>query len=231
MTAKKIGLLGGTFDPVHYGHLQLAESALKECRLDKVVFIPSAQPPHKNSAAVTPFKHRLAMLTLAGEGIDGFECNAIEGLLPKPSYTIDTLRALREYYHSDCRLYFMIGADAFLDILTWKLHQEVLDSVNIILSRRKGYKEAQLSDLLRKLGYKTGDSPCYWTDGKKDVYILEKTPEDLSSSEIRRKIGQGGAVQLFLPKAVIEYIQKHKLYHSEKGEKTFSDLHGCQEKC
>ena len=115
MTTRKIGLLGGTFDPIHYGHLQLAESALVECKLDKVVFIPSALPPHKNGAVITSFRHRLAMLSLAGQGFNGFECNAIEGDLPKPSYTIDTLRELLKHYKSDCQLYFMIGADAFLD--------------------------------------------------------------------------------------------------------------------
>jgi nicotinate-nucleotide adenylyltransferase len=218
VTYRKIGLLGGTFDPIHYGHFQLAEAALKECRLDKVVFIPSAQPPHKNCASVTPFKHRLAMLTLAGEGINGFECNAIEGRLPKPSYTIDTLRVLQEYYQSDCQLYFMIGADAFLDIMTWKSHLEVLDSMNIILSRRKGYKEAQLADLLKKLGCKAGDGSSYWTDCQKNIYILDKTPEDLSSSTIRNKIRQGASVEQFLPESVINYIQKHKLYQLDNKQ-------------
>lgn len=216
MTLSKIGLLGGTFDPVHHGHLQLAESALKECNLDKVVFIPSARPPHKDSVSVTPFRHRVAMLTLAGKCLNGFECNPIEDILPKPSYTIDTLRALRDYYQSDCQLYFMIGADAFLDILTWKSHQKVLDSVNIIISRRKGYKEEQLSNFLRKLGYEEKGDSCSWTDCKKNIYILKKTPDGLSSSGIRRKIQRGDDVQRFLPESVISYIQKNKLYCSEK---------------
>ena len=214
MTLRKIGLLGGTFDPVHYGHLQLAESALKECNLDKVVFIPSAQPPHKETVSITPFKHRVAMLTLAGKSLNGFECSSIEGVLPKPSYTIDTLWALREYYQSDCQLYFMIGSDAFLDILTWKSHLELLESVNIILSPRKGYKETQLCDLLKKLGYKTSDGSSYWSNSKKDIYILEKIPEGLSSSGIRRKIHRGDDVESFLPERVMSYIRKHKLYHS-----------------
>jgi nicotinate-nucleotide adenylyltransferase len=227
VTSSKIGLLGGTFDPVHYGHLQLAESALKECRLDKIVFIPSAQPPHKNGALITSFRHRLAMLALAITGINGFECNAIEDTLPKPSYTIDTLRELRKYYESDCQLYFLIGADAFLDILTWKSPQQILHSVNIILSQRKGYKSAQLSDLLKKLGYKASDLSWYGEDGKKDIYILEKTPEDHSSSDIRTMIRKGEPVQRFLPKSVIEYIEKNKLYKSEKAGETSCDRHDC----
>jgi nicotinate-nucleotide adenylyltransferase len=212
--SQKIGLLGGTFDPIHYGHLQLAATALEECSLDKVVFIPSAQPPHKNGTLLTSFRHRLAMLTLAVQDRNGFECNDIEGTLPKPSYTIDTLQVLLKHYKSDCRLYFMIGADAFLDILTWKSHQEVLHSVNIILSQRKGYRGVQLSGLLKKLGYKPSEGSWHGDDGQKEIYILKKTPDDHSSSGIRTLIGEGESIQRFSPKSVIEYIHKYKLYQS-----------------
>lgn len=218
MTIDKIGLLGGTFDPVHYGHLQLAEAALVECQLDKVVFIPSAEPPHKNSTSVTSFRHRLAMLNLAGHGIKGFECNAIEGLLPKPSYTIDTLRVLQKYYQNDSLLYFMIGADAFLDILSWKSHQEVLRSVYIILSQRKGYRDVELADLLKKLGYKENRHSWIGDDGKKDISLLERTPDDQSSSVIRALIGKGESVERYLPDSVIEYIKKNKLYQDAYHE-------------
>ncbi len=221
MTSRKIGLLGGTFDPVHNGHLQLAESALKEYRLEKVVFIPSAQPPHKKCDSITSFSHRMAMLTLAGQSVKGFECNAIEGILPKPSYTIDTLRELRRHYQTDCQLYFIIGADAFLDILTWKAHQEVLRSVHILLSGRKGYKSAQLFDLLKKLGYKAHENSWYGRDAKKDIYLLNKTPEEHSSSAIRNMIEKGESVHRLIPQSVLQYIQENKIYQSEKaGEAT-----------
>ena len=212
MTSKKIGLLGGTFDPVHYGHLQLAELALVECGLDKVVFIPAAEPPHKNSTAVTSFGHRLAMLELATKGTKGFECNAIEGLLPKPSYTIDTLRVLLRHYHNDHSLYFMIGADAFLDILSWKAHWDVLRSVHIILSRRKGYKCERLANMLKRLGYTPDQRFWHAEDGKKDIYILERSPGAQSSSGIRALIAKGRSVERFLPPSVILYIEKNKLY-------------------
>lgn len=220
MTLKKIGLLGGTFDPVHYGHLQFAESALAECRLDKVVFLPSAEPPHKNGTSITSFSHRLAMLSLAGQGMNGFECDPIEATLPKPSYTIDTLRELRKQYRGNYRLYFMIGADAFLDILTWKSYQEVLHSVDIVLSRRNGYKDGRLIVLLKQLGYKATNSAWRGKDGKKDIYILQKTPDDHSSSVIRAMIGRGESVQRYLPESVMKYIEKNKLYQSETIAKT-----------
>jgi nicotinate-nucleotide adenylyltransferase len=216
VTGRKIGLLGGTFDPVHYGHLQFAEAALQECRLDKVVFIPSAEPPHKKDVSITSFRHRLAMLILAGQGIDGFECNAIEERLPKPSYTIDTLRELQKHYDADCRLYFMIGADAFLDFLTWKSHQQILQSVNILLALRKGYNVDQLTLLLKNLGYKQNDGSWTAGEGKQDIHILKRTPDDLSSSAIRAMIAKGAPVDRFLPEAVIAYIQKSKLYQIHK---------------
>ena len=212
MTLKKIGLLGGTFDPVHYGHLQLAELALVECGLDKVVFIPAAEPPHKNRTAVSSFGHRLAMLELATKDMMRFECNAIEGLLPKPSYTIDTLRVLQRYYHNDCHLHFMIGADAFLEILSWKEHWDVLRSVYIILSRRKGYRGEQLADLLKSLGYTSDQGFWHADNGKKDIYILERTPGEQSSSGIRALIAKGQSVERFLPPAVKLYIEQNKLY-------------------
>lgn len=214
MTQKKIGLLGGTFDPVHYGHLQLAESALVECGLDKVIFIPAAAPPHKNSTAVSSFSHRLAMLELAIQGKKSFECDAIEELLPKPSYTIDTLRVLQRHYHNDYLLYFMLGADAFLDILSWKTHRQVLCSVHIILSQRKGYIDERLADLLKKLGYTAGQGLWHADDEKKDIFILERTPDEQSSSGIRSMIGKGQSVQRFLPPAVMRYIEKNKLYQT-----------------
>jgi nicotinate-nucleotide adenylyltransferase len=209
---KKIGLLGGTFDPVHYGHLQLAQSALEECSLDKVVFIPSAQPPHKKGASITAFNHRLAMLTLAGACENNFECDAIEDTLPKPSFTIDTLRELRKHYSTDCRFYFMIGADAFLDILTWKSHSAILRSVNIILSKRKGYDAENLALLLKKLGYAASDGFWHGNDSQKSIYILKNIPDNLSSSAIRTMIKRGESVQQYLPESVLEYIKRNRLY-------------------
>ncbi len=213
MRSPKIGLLGGTFDPVHHGHLQLAEAAIIECGLDQVVFIPAAEPPHKDSTAVSSFAHRLAMLQLATESRQEFVCNAIEGLLPKPSYTIDTLKVLQQQYDKGHCLYFMIGADAFLDILSWKLHQDVLRSVHIILSKRKGYTGEPLANLLKNLGYRQEQGLWHATDGKKDIYILRKIPDAQSSSNIRAMIGKGLSVEKFLPSSVMLYIRKNKLYH------------------
>jgi len=221
VTYSKIGLLGGTFDPVHNGHLQLAESALEEYRLDKVVFIPSAQPPHKTDVSITSFKHRTAMLSLAGQGRRCFECNPIEGALAKPSYSIDTLRELSKYYQTDCKLYFIIGADAFLDILTWKSYQEILQTVHILISERKGYKSSQLFDLLRRLGYTGQGNTWHGKNTQKDIYLLNAIPEDYSSSVIRNLLSLGDSVRRLIPAVVLDYIKKNKLYQPGKvGETT-----------
>lgn len=219
MRMQKIGLLGGTFDPVHVGHLQLAEAVLDECGLDKIIFIPSAEPPHKNESTITPFEHRVAMLELISENKKQFECNSIEGGLAKPSYTIDTLRVMREEYENIATLSFIIGADAFLDIATWKSYQKIPYLVKIILSPRKGFSNEKLFEILKMLGYESSGGRWLAATGQKDISILESTPINLSSSTIRSLISQGEPVQHLLPKAVFDYLTKHSLYRPGNEEK------------
>ena len=134
MTTSRIGLLGGTFDPVHTGHLQLAEAALREGNLDQVLFIPSASPPHKVGTPITSFAHRLAMLELVSKRNPRFACSGIEGDLPAPSYTIDTLRVLGGLFPEETKFFFIIGIDAFLDFATWKSYRDILRLVNIVIA-------------------------------------------------------------------------------------------------
>ncbi len=111
---KRIGLLGGTFNPVHFGHLQLADAAMAECALDQVVFIPACQPPHKNEASITSFSHRIAMLQIVGANNKHLSCTAIERELPTPSYTIDTLRAIGEGFPVGVNFFFHHRSRCFL---------------------------------------------------------------------------------------------------------------------
>lgn len=216
MSCKKIGLLGGTFDPVHSGHLQLAESVLQECALDRIVFIPSAEPPHKNGTTITSFEHRVAMLELISKGRKEFECNTIEGQLLKPSYTIDTLQVLLKQYGDKTRLFFIIGADAFLDIATWKSYQKIPRLVSFIVSPRKGSLRTKLYDMLIKLGYTEYDECWRGADCTKDIFILSSAPVDISSSKIRRMVSSGKSIQEVMPEPVIDYIKRHALYLSGK---------------
>jgi nicotinate-nucleotide adenylyltransferase len=215
VTILKIGLLGGTFDPVHFGHLQLAEVALRECELDKVFFVPAASPPHKDELTVTSFAHRVAMLEIASAHSTRFACSSIEGRLPAPSYTIDTLRALGDAFLEKSDLFFIIGVDAFLDLKTWKSYHEILRLVNIVVAQRKGYRKNQLIDFLELIGYTRQSNCWHGDDGRKKVFLLDARPGNFSSTLIRKKIAGGILPTGDIPEGVIDYIIKHQLYQSK----------------
>ncbi len=215
---RKIGLLGGTFNPVHYGHLQLADAAMAECSLDQVVFIPSSQPPHKDEAAIASFADRMSMLQIAGRNKKRFSCTAIERELPTPSYTIDTLRAIRGRFPAATDFFFIIGADAFLDLLSWKSYEEILRCVTIIIAVRQGYCVKLLIEFLKRLKY--ADKGNFWQgkEGCREIIMLRTIPDAYSSTAIRAKIGKGIFPEKEIPGGVIEYIKEHNLYQSNKAE-------------
>ena len=214
----RIGLLGGTFNPVHFGHLQLAEAAMVECQLDQVVFIPSGQPPHKDETSITSFSHRLAMLHIAGSNNKRLSCTAIERELSTPSYTIDTLRALSDRYPVGVNFFFIIGADAFLDLLSWKSYEEILQRVTLIVAGRKGYHTDRLSKFLRNLRYAEHEGCWRGNDGFNEIILLQSVPEGISSTAIREKMSKGIFPQNEIPNAVIEYIKEHALYQPSKAK-------------
>lgn len=215
MTSVRIGLLGGTFDPVHVGHLRLADVAMAECDLEQVLFIPAAQPPHKDETTLSPFAHRVAMLEIAGRRSKRFACTTIEGELPTPSYTFETLQRINGSLPPGADIFFIIGADAFLDLLSWRSYERILQLVNLVVARRKGFSGRQLLDFLRLLDYtEDGD---YWRtkDGDKKIILLRSVPGDCSSTWIRNEIRQGRFPADNLPDGVIEYIKKHHLYQTK----------------
>ncbi len=215
MTSVRIGLLGGTFDPVHFGHLRLADVAMTECSLEQVLFIPAAQPPHKDETTLSPFADRVAMLEIAGRRSDRFGCTTIEGELPTPSYTFETLRKINGSLPPGADIFFIIGADAFLDLLSWRSYENILQLVNLVVARRKGYSHRQLLDFLRLLDYT--ENGGYWRkkDGDKKIILLRTVPGDFSSTWIRNEIRQGKFPAGNLPDEVIEYIKKHHLYQAK----------------
>jgi len=209
----KVGILGGTFDPIHNGHLELAEAAGELFGLDEIVLIPAAVPPHKQHRQITSFSHRVAMLNMAVQKSNTLHISSIEKLLPTPSYTVDTLQYLQLHSVDNIDFYFITGADAFLDIESWKQYKDVLSISHFIVFTRKGNKEEKLYSFLDKLGYqKNGDS---WLNkkSKRVVHTSSHSLPSISSSIIRERIGRGESVAAMLTDKVNQYIISHELYN------------------
>ena len=223
---KKIGLLGGTFDPVHNGHLNLAEQAQRFFNLEKVVFIPAYRSPHKLALEPVSCEHRLSMLTLALEGLPRFSIDKMEINKNEVSYTIETLKEL-QLNHPEWNMFLILGADAFQDIDTWKQCSQLLDFCNILVGTRPG-AELQVSDSVKKkLTLSTSATNNRATSSAMDVKVfknLEKgtgvtffqiSPLDISSKEIRQRIHRKEEVKNLLPHSVDHYIMRHRLYRDD----------------
>lgn len=196
---KRIGFFGGTFNPIHMGHLAIAQMAQEAFKLDKVIFIPSHQPPHKNIAPLALAKDRYKMVKLATAGNDYFEVSDVETLRDGKSYTIDTLRHFRKIYSSKAKLFFIVGGDSFSTLPKWKNIDEILKLVTFIVVNRPG---------------------CYAP--KKNIKHLTVTKPgiDISSSYLRNRIESGKSVRYLVPESIFHYIEKHGLYKNKlkKGQ-------------
>jgi len=193
----RLGIMGGTFDPIHYGHLAAAEEARVAFGLDRVTFIPCRQPPHKKDYPVTDPEHRYAMTVTATCANPHFVASRIELERPGPSYTLDTLRALRDA-HPQAELYFVTGADAVRELLTWREPQQLVALCRLVAVTRPGY---DLAGLERDLG-----------ELARGVAPLEAPGVNISSTQIRERVAQGRSIKYLTPAAVETYIAKHGLY-------------------
>lgn len=206
-------MLGGTFDPVHKGHLQLADEAAQYLNLDTVLFIPAAVPPHKPDRAVTSYSHRVRMIELALVDMTGMEISTIEQDLPTPSYTIDTLRAIKQAGKQE-ELFYIVGLDAFLEIDTWKSYAALLKSVNFIVLSRSGYHHTPLERFLQSIGYLKEKKGWRNVMSGKQIFFLVKEIMDVSSSMVRSLVQSNEDIHPFLPGSVAQYIQENGLYRS-----------------
>lgn len=209
---RKTGILGGTFDPVHNGHLALAEAAGTLCDLSEIVLIPAAVPPHKQNRKITDYSHRVAMLELAVRNKPGLHISTIEQILPTPSYTIDTLEYLHLHSAVDLELFFIIGADAFLDITSWKNYKNVLSETHFIVFSRSGSVDRKLHDLYYTLGYKERNGHWHHNIFEKSIFSSSQLLPPVSSSDVRKKIFNGDVVDTLIPCSVSEYITANHLY-------------------
>lgn len=210
---RRVGLYGGTFDPVHKAHLQLASSALTDLHLDRVIFLPAASPPHKQELQITAFKHRFAMLELACRTEDNFTCSVVEANLPVPSYTIDTLHYFHHHLSAEIDLFFLMGSDALLDIINWKSYKEILSCVSLLVCNREGDDLEEIAAMMNQLAYENQGS--HWSSRNKDrdIIFLDAKPDDISSTEIRNQLTmRKSSVEKLLPPGVYSYIRKFRLY-------------------
>jgi nicotinate-nucleotide adenylyltransferase len=210
----RIGLLGGTFNPIHFGHLHIAEGVLSSCSLDQVWFVPAFYPPHKELADAVTFEHRLAMVEAALEGHEHFCACDIEGRRGGISYSVDTLRQLRRDYPSH-EFYFIMGLDSFREISSWKDYPALFDLAHIVVAARPGY----VGTLRELLPVAIADRFCYDFDSQKlkgntgfSVILVSHTNRDISSTEIRKKVAAQEDSRELIPRAVAEYIKLHSLY-------------------
>lgn len=201
MVNKKIALFGGTFDPIHMGHLIIAEYVRESLELDKVVFIPSGNPPHKKGKKVTEEYIRYKMVELAVKGNDGFVVSDMELNKDTYTYTYKTLQQLKAKY-DDISIFFIIGADTVLDILTWKEYEKVFKLCNFVAVARPGYDESEVKRMISRL------EDTY----NAHITIVETPLIDISSTEIRNRIAEGKTIKYLVADNIIEFINKNNLY-------------------
>jgi len=195
---ERLGLFGGTFDPPHLGHLALAEWARERLRLDRVVFVPAGDPPHKRARTVTPAATRLAMTELAIAGREGFEISRVELDRTGPSYTVDTLRTLAsERPHA--RWYLLIGEDSLAELSTWRDPATVVRLATPVVARRAGARSRRPARVF----------------GRRVVW-LDDFAFDVSSSDVRARVRRGGAIRFLVPDVIERFIARRRLYRTPR---------------
>lgn len=219
----QIGLFGGTFDPIHRGHLRAVSEVKRIYNLDHIFLIPAARPPHKTPVSVASADDRLKMIKMAIRGICGITVSDVELQRSGPSYTIDTVYHYKNNQPDDARIYLIMGLDAFLEIDTWKSYREVLEQACVIVMARphgrlqgvqqgwkhlEGYLKSKIS-----ADYRLSDSKdCFISAGMPPVCICDVKALDISSTKIRQNIKQKKAIENWVPAPVIEYIHQKGLY-------------------
>lgn len=223
----RLGVMGGTFNPIHYGHLAAANEVCEVFALDTVVFVPAAVPPHKDLAAIIDPRHRLMMAMLATISHPHFAVSSVEIDRPGASYTVDTIAQLKDLYQEQKAIYFIVGIDAFADIAAWRQPDVLLGSCHTIVTSRPRYDFHELvpstlrqvsemhphssfepladRQLLGGAGFQVRGTPY-------QIYLQEVSGLDISSSDIRQRVKTGRSIRYLVPESVDAYIGKYQLY-------------------
>lgn len=205
-TIMKYGIMGGTFDPIHIGHLVLAEEVRNKFNLDKIIFIPSGNPPHKDNREVTTAINRYEMTLLATTSNPNFDISSIEIERKGNSYTIDTIKQLRKSYRDKVEFYFITGADAILDLPNWKNVDELLTLSRFIAATRPGFELNEMEEKIKVIEEKYN----------REIDSIIVPALQISSTDVRNRIREGNSVKYLLPEIVEDYIFKNKLYIEKK---------------
>lgn len=205
---RRVGLLGGTFDPVHFGHLRSAVEVCEQLQLDELRLIPSARPPHRGMPGATATQ-RLRMVELAlGQG-GGLQVDDRELQRERPSYTVETLESLRQELGSDVALFMVLGWDAFCGLPSWHRWESLLELANLVVLQRPDY-DLEVPEVLKDLlAARSADQP---ERSHGQIICLSQTPLAISATHIRTLVGSGASPRFLLPDAVLDYIENEGLY-------------------
>lgn len=199
---KKIGIMGGTFDPIHFGHLFIAQTALDKFTLDNILFIPAGNPPHKNKNMITDKYIRMDMVNLAIESNTKFQTSAIEIFKENTTYTIDTIKELQQLYNNRADFYFITGTDAFIQLDTWKEYIQLLSITKFIVMTRQVENSKILDEKIE----------LFTKEYEGHIYKVEIPTLDISSTDIRKRVKESNSIKYLLPDSVEKYILNNDLY-------------------
>jgi len=218
----RIGLFGGTFNPIHIAHLYIAEACRDAMELDEVVFVPAAVPPHKEVEYGVSAEHRLKMVGLAVASNASFSVSDLELTLPRPSYSIKTVELMQEKYGENAKLFFMMGMDSFLDIRSWHAAERLITLCDFVTTFRPGYPHVDLGKhhfvrdidlfMLDMLDAKERQLGKVELVSGRDLWLVSSLGMDISSTEIRHRLKHRKSVKYLLPEAVESYIIQNRLY-------------------
>jgi nicotinate-nucleotide adenylyltransferase len=221
VSGPSVGIFGGTFSPIHLGHLRAAEEVREAEGLDEMRLVPAALPPHKESAGVVAATHRLRMVELGVAGIPGFRASAIELDRPGPSYSVDTLHAVKAEVGEGARLVFVLGYDAFRDLHTWKEHTAIFGLADVVVVTRPPAPEKLRPDQIpiaaRNAFWYGPDSEAFRHESGHVLKLQRITALDISAARIRASIAARRSIRFLVPAAVEAYIAEHGLYREGDG--------------
>ncbi len=214
----RVGLMGGTFNPIHNGHLRAAEEICESMGLDQVHFIPAASPPHKPKNPLADYWHRLEMIKIAVSDRPGFWASDLESRLNFPSYTVNTLKAFKDSWGAGTKIFFLVGLDAFLTVHSWHQSAELFKLASFVVFERPGTAKP-LPEILKFINEHIAptavwlqEEEAFKAKGIKPIYLKPGCRLEISSTDLRKRLDTGSSVRYLVPEAVRLYIENYQLY-------------------